>query len=118
MPIGDDLTLGPAPATRLANEWRGRRWPPGARGAWPAGGPRNVRRSVTPTRRDAVAFTRVKLEQFAEKERPHFEQLLRDFVEIPSVSADPGHAGDLERCAELGVATLRAFGAGADIHRI
>ena len=65
-----------------------------------------------------MAFTRSKLEEFAEKDRDHYEQLLKDFVEIPSVSADPDHKADLERCAELGVATLREFGARAEIHRI
>jgi acetylornithine deacetylase/succinyl-diaminopimelate desuccinylase-like protein len=34
------------------------------------------------------------------------------------VSADPEHKVDLERCAELGLATARAFGGRADIHRV
>lgn len=65
-----------------------------------------------------MAFTRSELQQYATKARGHFEQLLKDFVEIPSVSADPDRKGDLERCAELGLATIRAFGGRADIHRI
>src|SRR5262249_23203392 len=66
----------------------------------------------------AMAMTRQGLEQFAEKERSRFEQLLKDFVEIPSVSADPDHRADLEQCTELGLSTVRAFGGRAEIHRI
>jgi acetylornithine deacetylase/succinyl-diaminopimelate desuccinylase-like protein len=65
-----------------------------------------------------MAFTRPALEKYATEHRSHFEQLLKEFVEIPSVSADPGRKADLERCAELGLATVRAFGGKADIHRI
>jgi acetylornithine deacetylase/succinyl-diaminopimelate desuccinylase-like protein len=65
-----------------------------------------------------MAFTQSHLQQYAAKSRVQFEQLLKEFVEIPSVSADPGHKGDLERCAELGLATVRAFGGKADIHRV
>src|SRR5262245_40663159 len=65
-----------------------------------------------------MAMTRPSLEQFADKERTRFEQLLKDFVEIPSVSADPDRKTDLERCAELGLATVRAFGGRAEIHRV
>ena len=65
-----------------------------------------------------MAMTRPKLERFAEGERSRFEQLLKDLVEIPSVSADPDRKADLERCAELGLATVRAFGGRADIHRV
>jgi acetylornithine deacetylase/succinyl-diaminopimelate desuccinylase-like protein len=65
-----------------------------------------------------MAMARPQLEQFADKERPRFEQLLKDFVEIPSVSADPDRKADLERCAELGLATVRAFGGRAEIHRV
>src|SRR5215510_13382998 len=65
-----------------------------------------------------MAFARAELEQLAEKGRGQFERLLKDFVEIPSVSADPGRRADLERCAELGLSTIRAFGGRAEIHRI
>ena len=34
------------------------------------------------------------------------------------MSADPDRKADLERCAELGLATVRAFGGRADIHRV
>ena len=65
-----------------------------------------------------MAFNRLQLEQIAADQKPHFEQLLKEFVEIPSVSADPDHKADLERCAELGLATVRTFGGRAEIHRV
>src|SRR5262245_11617947 len=65
-----------------------------------------------------MAFSRPQLEQFATTHRPQFEQLLKDFVEIPSVSADPDRKADLERCADLGLATVRALGGQGEIHRV
>ena len=64
-----------------------------------------------------MAFSRNELDHFAAKERDRFEDMLEDFVEVPSVSADPAHKPDVERCAELGAATLRAMGGRAEIHR-
>ena len=63
-------------------------------------------------------LTKPELEQFASKSRARFEQLLKEFVEIPSVSAEPDRAHELERCAELGAATIRDFGGQAEIHRV
>src|SRR5262252_175731 len=63
-----------------------------------------------------MAFTRPQLAQFVADQRPHFEQLLKEFVEITSVSADQNRQADLERCAELGLATVRAFGGRVEIH--
>jgi len=65
-----------------------------------------------------MTFTRAELEHFAAKERDRFEDLLKDFVEVPSVSADPAHKPDVERCAELGAATLRALGGRAELFRV
>jgi acetylornithine deacetylase/succinyl-diaminopimelate desuccinylase-like protein len=65
-----------------------------------------------------MTFTRDELEHFADKERDRFEGLLKDFVEVPSVSADPARKPDVERCAELGAATLRALGGRAELHRV
>ncbi len=65
-----------------------------------------------------MAFTRQDLERFATKERTRFEDLLGDFVRVPSISADPAHQGDVERSAELGAATIRAFGGRAELHRV
>lgn len=65
-----------------------------------------------------MEFSRSQLEQYAAKERSRFEELLKDFVEVPSVSADPVHARDVEQVAELGAATLRAMGGKAGLHRV
>ena len=65
-----------------------------------------------------MTFTRSALERFAAKERSRFEELLEDFVGIPSVSADPTRQADIEQCAELAAATIRAFGGRADLHRV
>jgi len=65
-----------------------------------------------------MAFTREGLEQYANKQRARFEELLKEFVEIPSVSADPDRKQDLERCAALGLETVRALGGKAEIHRV
>ena len=65
-----------------------------------------------------MAFSRNELEHFAAKERDRFEDLLKDFVEVPSVSADPARKADVEQCAELGAATIRAFGGRAELHRV
>lgn len=55
---------------------------------------------------------------YARRERERFEALLKEFVEIPSVSADPAHRDDVERCARLGVATIRHFGGQAELFRV
>lgn len=52
---------------------------------------------------------------YANRERDAFEAKLREFVETPSVSADPQHAADVRRCAELAAATVRELGGEADI---
>ncbi|HSD65784.1 MAG TPA: M20/M25/M40 family metallo-hydrolase, partial [Vicinamibacteria bacterium] len=65
-----------------------------------------------------MAFTRPALEQYAARERDRFEETLKDFVEVPSISADPGRKADVEQCAELGAATIRAFGGRAELHRV
>jgi acetylornithine deacetylase/succinyl-diaminopimelate desuccinylase-like protein len=65
-----------------------------------------------------MPFTRPDLERFAARERDRFEGLLEDFVEVPSVSAEPGRKADVERCAELGASTIRAFGGRAEIYRV
>ncbi len=55
------------------------------------------------------------LTAFAEKQRNAFENTLREFVEIPSVSADPARKDDIRRCAELAVKTIREFGGQAEL---
>ncbi len=65
-----------------------------------------------------MALTRATLEAYATTSKDRFEQLLKEFVEIPSVSADPDRKRDLERCAELAVETVRSFGGKADVYRV
>ena len=65
-----------------------------------------------------MPLDRSSLDRFATRQRGPFEDLLRQFVEVPSVSADPERRKDLERVAELGVETIRRFGGQADLHRV
>jgi acetylornithine deacetylase/succinyl-diaminopimelate desuccinylase-like protein len=52
---------------------------------------------------------------FANKERDRFETALRQFVDIPTVSADADRLPDIRRCAELAASTIRDFGGEADV---
>lgn len=65
-----------------------------------------------------MTLSRKTLEAYAAKHKARFEEQLKEFVEIPSVSADPDRKRDLERCAELGLETVRALGGKADLHRV
>jgi acetylornithine deacetylase/succinyl-diaminopimelate desuccinylase-like protein len=64
-----------------------------------------------------LALEKSKLEAHARGQRDAFERLLKDFVEVPSVSADPAHQPDQEKVAELGAETIRKFGGRAELHR-
>ncbi|HEX8616611.1 MAG TPA: M20/M25/M40 family metallo-hydrolase [Thermoanaerobaculia bacterium] len=55
------------------------------------------------------------LAAWAEGERGRFEETLKQFVEIPTVSADPSRAGDIRRCAEEAVALVQQFGGEATV---
>ena len=55
------------------------------------------------------------LTAYATKERSAFEAKLKQFVETPSVSADPARKDDVRRCADLAVKTVREFGGEAKI---
>src|SRR5688572_33106087 len=57
-----------------------------------------------------MPLERQSLERFATRERAAFEDLLRAFVEVPSVSADPDRKRDLVRVAELAGETIRRMG--------
>ena len=64
-----------------------------------------------------MPFTKAQLQQVAARERDRYEEMLKDFVEVPSVSADPARRRDVEQVAELGAAAIRAFGGEAALHR-
>src|SRR5262249_51726883 len=53
------------------------------------------------------------LTAFTKRERDRFERTLKDFVEIPTVSADPNRQRDIRRCADLAMQTIRDFGGGS-----
>lgn len=55
------------------------------------------------------------LTAWAKAERDSFEATLKQFVEIPSVSADPAHAQDIRRCADAAAQLIRDFGGEAKI---
>jgi acetylornithine deacetylase/succinyl-diaminopimelate desuccinylase-like protein len=53
------------------------------------------------------------IDQYIESVQPEFEAKLREWVEIPTISAEPDHRGDIERCADAAVQYLRSLGAEA-----
>ncbi|MBA3613172.1 MAG: M20/M25/M40 family metallo-hydrolase [Nitrospirales bacterium] len=55
------------------------------------------------------------LRTYIQDQRPNFEDLLGQMVEVPSVSSDPEHAPDMHRMAQLAVQYLERFGAKASI---
>jgi acetylornithine deacetylase/succinyl-diaminopimelate desuccinylase-like protein len=63
----------------------------------------------------AIESSRKELAAWAIERRGEFEQLLKQFVETPSVSADPARKGDVRKCAELAVATVKRYGGSAEI---
>jgi len=55
------------------------------------------------------------LAAWAESERERFEGNLKEFVEIPSVSADPARKGDIDRLAGRAAQLVRDFGGSAEV---
>src|SRR6188768_928794 len=49
-----------------------------------------------------------------QSERLEYEAKLKEWVEIPSISAEPERRADIERLADAAVATIRAFGGTAE----
>ena len=62
-----------------------------------------------------MTLQRPELEAFARRERDAYESLLREFVEVPSVSADPDRKPDIERVAELARPPSAASAAQAEL---
>jgi acetylornithine deacetylase/succinyl-diaminopimelate desuccinylase-like protein len=50
---------------------------------------------------------------YVESARPEFEAKLREWVEIPTISAEPEHKADIDRGADAAVQYLRSLGADA-----
>jgi acetylornithine deacetylase/succinyl-diaminopimelate desuccinylase-like protein len=65
-----------------------------------------------------MKITKDALFEFARGHRDEFEALLKQMVEVPTISADPAHQADIERGAELGAAALRRFGAEVQLFRV
>jgi acetylornithine deacetylase/succinyl-diaminopimelate desuccinylase-like protein len=66
----------------------------------------------------ANQLQRDQLFSFASNHREEYEELLRQFVETPTVSVDPAHAEDIHKGVELTVETLRRFGGKAEVYSI
>ncbi len=64
----------------------------------------------------ANELNRKQLFSFAKNHRQEFEELLRQFVETPTVSCDPAHADDIKKGVDLTVETLRSFGGKTEIY--
>src|SRR2546425_10720054 len=62
-------------------------------------------------------MTRDQLVSFANNHRDEFEDLLRRFVETPTVSVDPAHLGDIQNCLHLVVETINKFGGRAEVYQ-
>jgi acetylornithine deacetylase/succinyl-diaminopimelate desuccinylase-like protein len=58
---------------------------------------------------------RKSLVAWAKSERESFEATLKQFVEIPSVSAEPERKGEVRRCADAAAQLIRDFGGKAKI---
>jgi acetylornithine deacetylase/succinyl-diaminopimelate desuccinylase-like protein len=62
-----------------------------------------------------IHFEKDTLQSFARKNRDAFEGLLKEFVEIPTVSADPTKKPAIHEGAKLAAETIRRFGGEATI---
>jgi acetylornithine deacetylase/succinyl-diaminopimelate desuccinylase-like protein len=66
----------------------------------------------------AKQLERDQLFSFAKNHKEEYEELLRQFVETPTVSVDPAHAEDIREGVDLTVETLRRFGGKADVYAV
>lgn len=63
-------------------------------------------------------MTRDSLVSFAKNHRAEYEELLKQYVETPTVSVDPAHAPDIAKGVDMVVETFKRFGARAEVHKI
>lgn len=66
----------------------------------------------------ATALNRDQLFSFAKNHRDEYEELLKRFVETPTVSVDPAHAEDIRAGLDLTVDTLKKYGGKVDVYKI
>jgi acetylornithine deacetylase/succinyl-diaminopimelate desuccinylase-like protein len=62
-----------------------------------------------------MKLDRKSLTAFANREREAFESKLKEIVEIPTVSAEPEHHGDILRCAQVAAQMVHELGGQATI---
>ena len=65
----------------------------------------------------ASPLSREELLTFTRNHRQEFEDLLRTFVETPTVSVDPAHKDDIRKGVDLTVETIRRFGGEAKVYQ-
>jgi len=65
-----------------------------------------------------TTLKRDKLVAYTTEHREEFESLLRRFVETPTVSCDPSHAGDIRKGVDLTVSTIESFGGKVDVYSV
>jgi len=61
-------------------------------------------------------LNRADLLSFAKRHRAEYEDLLRRFVDTPSVSVDPAHLPDIQKAADLAIETIHKFGGQVQLH--
>lgn len=54
------------------------------------------------------------IDRYTETSQAEFESKLREWVEVPTISAEPEHSADIRRGAEAAVAYLRSLGGDAE----
>src|SRR5690349_23398991 len=64
-----------------------------------------------------TTLKRDSLVSFANEHRSEFEELLRRFVETPTVSVDPNHLDDIRKGVELTVETIEGCAGKAEVYK-
>ena len=74
--------------------------------AWP----QRIRRELADLNQRKETFTMPQWQSYLQDHQPRFLEELLDFLRIPSISALPEHAGDVQRAAEWVAERMRAAG--------
>ena len=80
----------------------------------PVHGCDDTRRTVATGCCGRVHFSMPDIEKYIQSARTEFEARLQEWVEIPTISAEPEHRPDIERGADAAVSYLRSLGAEAE----
>src|SRR5438046_2471981 len=75
-----------------------------------------ARSLVPPYAQDYIQlkFVNSDIDRYIESARDEFEAKLREWVEMPTISAEPDHKTDIDRGADAAVQYLRSLGADAE----